>query len=58
MFILPVSFSIIYHFRLNVKTIEESDRSGTDPEDESQSMADIQNMGVYQAVFQPSRRRM
>jgi hypothetical protein len=45
-------------FRLNIKTIEEYDRSRTDPEDESQSMADIQNMKVYQEVFQPSRRRM
>ena len=48
----------VYVFRLDVKTIEESDRSGTDPEDESQSMADIQNVGDYQAIFQPSRKRM
>lgn len=48
----------LYDFRLDVKTIEESDRSGTDPEDESQSMADIQNVGDYQAIFQPSRKRM
>lgn len=41
---------------LDVKTIEESDRSGTDPEDESQSMADIQNVGDYRAIFQPSRK--
>jgi hypothetical protein len=47
----------MYGCRLDVKTIEESDRSGTDPEDESQSMADIQNVGDYQAIFQPSRKR-
>jgi hypothetical protein len=47
----------MYDFRLDVKTIEESDRSGTDPEDESQSMADIQNVGDYEAIFQPSRKR-
>ncbi|XP_021913295.1 katanin p80 WD40 repeat-containing subunit B1 isoform X2 [Zootermopsis nevadensis] len=41
---------------LDVKTIEESDRSGTDPEDESQSVADIQNVGDYEAIFQPSRK--
>ncbi|PNF32849.1 Katanin p80 WD40 repeat-containing subunit B1 [Cryptotermes secundus] len=40
---------------LNIKTTEEYERSGTDPEDESQSMADIQNMKVYEVVFQPSR---
>ena len=40
-----------------MKTIEESDRSGTDPEDESQSVADIQNVGDYQAIFRPSRKR-
>lgn len=40
---------------LNIKAIEEYDRSGTDPEDEPQSMAHIQNMKVYQ-VFQPNRR--
>ncbi|XP_067007585.1 katanin p80 WD40 repeat-containing subunit B1 isoform X2 [Anabrus simplex] len=40
---------------LDVKTIEESDRSGTDPEDDSQSLADIQNVGDYRAIFQPNR---
>jgi hypothetical protein len=48
----------MYHYRLDVKTIEESDRSGTDPEDESQSMADIPNVGDYEAVFQANRKRM
>jgi len=56
--ILYLGNSAVYDFRLDVKTIEESDRSGTDPEDESQSMADIQNVGDYQAIFQPSRKRM
>ncbi|XP_069695123.1 katanin p80 WD40 repeat-containing subunit B1 isoform X2 [Periplaneta americana] len=41
---------------LDVKTIEESDRSGTDPEDEMQSVADIPNVGDYQAIFQPNRK--
>jgi hypothetical protein len=56
--VLYLGNSGLYEFRLDVKTIEESDRSGTDPEDESQSMADIQNVGDYQAIFQPSRKRM
>lgn len=56
--VLYLGNSGVYDFRLDVKTIEESDRSGTDPEDESQSMADIQNVGDYQAIFQPSRKRM
>lgn len=56
--VLYLGNSAVYDFRLDVKTIEESDRSGTDPEDESQSMADIQNVGDYQAIFQPSRKRM
>jgi hypothetical protein len=56
--VVYVDISGMYDFRLDVKTIEESDRSGTDPEDESQSMADIQNVGDYQAIFQPSRKRM
>jgi hypothetical protein len=47
----------VHYFSLDVKTIEESDRSGTDPEDEPQSLADIQNVGDYQAIFQPSRKR-
>jgi hypothetical protein len=55
---LPVSLSIMYLFRLNIKTVEESYMSGTDPEDESQSVADIGNMKVYQEIFQPSRIRM
>jgi hypothetical protein len=55
---LPISLYITCLFRLNVKTVEESDLSGTDPEDESQSMADIGNMKVYQEIFQPSRIRM
>ncbi|KAG8233220.1 hypothetical protein J437_LFUL013274 [Ladona fulva] len=41
--------------RLLVKTIEESDKSGTDPEDESLSIADIKDVGDYQAIFQPNR---
>jgi hypothetical protein len=57
MFTLPVFLSIMYLFRLNIKTIEEYDRSGTDREDESQPVADIQNTKVYHAVFQPSRSR-
>lgn len=56
--VLYMGNSGLYDFRLDVKTIEESDRSGTDPEDESQSVADIQNVGDYQAIFQPSRKRM
>lgn len=56
--VLCLGNSGVYDFRLDVKTIEESDRSGTDPEDESQSMAYIQNVGDYQAIFQPSRKRM
>jgi hypothetical protein len=55
---LPVSLSMLYLFRLNVKTVAESDRSGSDPEDESESMANIENMKVYQEIFQPSRMRM
>lgn len=39
------------------RTIEESDRSGTDPEDDSLSLADIQSMGDFQDIFQPNRRR-
>ncbi|GLG92368.1 Protein will die slowly [Gryllus bimaculatus] len=43
---------------LDVKTIEEADRSGTDPEDEPQSFStDIPNVGDYQAIFQPNRKR-
>ncbi|XP_071450039.1 katanin p80 WD40 repeat-containing subunit B1 isoform X2 [Hetaerina americana] len=41
--------------RLLVKTIEESDKSGTDPEDEMQSIADIKDVGDYRAIFQPNR---
>ncbi|XP_046400090.1 katanin p80 WD40 repeat-containing subunit B1 isoform X2 [Ischnura elegans] len=41
--------------RLLVKTIEESDKSGTDPEDEMQSVADIKDVGDYRAIFQPNR---
>ncbi|KAJ4445662.1 hypothetical protein ANN_12346 [Periplaneta americana] len=48
--------NILRDFRLDVKTIEESDRSGTDPEDEMQSVADIPNVGDYQAIFQPNRK--
>jgi hypothetical protein len=58
MFTLPVFLSIMYLFRLNIKTSEEYDRPGTDPEDESQLMADFQNMKAYPVVFQPSRTRM
>jgi hypothetical protein len=57
-FTFSVILLVLYHFRLDVKTIEESDRSGTDPEDESQSVADIQNVGDYEAIFQPNRKRM
>ncbi|XP_015592392.1 katanin p80 WD40 repeat-containing subunit B1 isoform X2 [Cephus cinctus] len=39
---------------LDVKTIEEADKSGTDPEDEV-TFADIPNVTEYQDVFQPNR---
>nr|CAD7446953.1 unnamed protein product [Timema bartmani] len=41
--------------KLDVKTIEESDRSGTDPEDDLHSVADIPNVKDYQEIFQPNR---
>ncbi|XP_063229661.1 katanin p80 WD40 repeat-containing subunit B1 isoform X2 [Bacillus rossius redtenbacheri] len=40
---------------LDVKTIEESDKSGTDPEDDAQSVAEIPNVQDYRDVFQPNR---
>lgn len=39
---------------LDVRTIEEADKSGTDPEDEG-SFADIPNVTEYRDIFQPSR---
>ncbi|KYM94142.1 Katanin p80 WD40-containing subunit B1, partial [Cyphomyrmex costatus] len=39
---------------LDVRTIEEADKSGTDPEDEV-TYADIPNVTDYRDVFQPSR---
>ncbi|XP_011330395.1 katanin p80 WD40 repeat-containing subunit B1 isoform X2 [Ooceraea biroi] len=39
---------------LDVRTIEEADKSGTDPEDET-TYADIPNVTEYRDVFQPSR---
>lgn len=41
--------------RLDVKTIEESDRSGTDPEEDATSLADIKNVADYENIFQPNR---
>lgn len=41
-------------YRLDVRTIEEADKSGTDPEDEA-TYADIPNVTDYRDVFQPSR---
>ncbi|XP_014479530.1 PREDICTED: katanin p80 WD40 repeat-containing subunit B1 isoform X1 [Dinoponera quadriceps] len=39
---------------LDVRTIEEADKSGTDPEDEV-TYADIPNVTDYRDIFQPSR---
>lgn len=39
---------------LDVRTIEEADKSGTDPEDEA-TFADIPNVTEYHDVFQPNR---
>ncbi|KAL0126718.1 hypothetical protein PUN28_005228 [Cardiocondyla obscurior] len=39
---------------LDVRTIEEADKSGTDPEDEA-TFADIPNVTEYRDIFQPSR---
>ncbi|XP_043285326.1 katanin p80 WD40 repeat-containing subunit B1 isoform X2 [Venturia canescens] len=39
---------------LQVKTIEEADKSGTDPEDEA-TFAEIPNVSEYKNVFQPNR---
>ncbi|KZC06937.1 PREDICTED: katanin p80 WD40 repeat-containing subunit B1 [Dufourea novaeangliae] len=39
---------------LDVRTIEEADKSGTDPEDEA-TYADIPNVTEYHDVFQPNR---
>ncbi|EGI69498.1 PREDICTED: katanin p80 WD40 repeat-containing subunit B1 isoform X1 [Acromyrmex echinatior] len=39
---------------LDVRTIEEADKSGTDPEDEA-TYADIPSVTEYRDVFQPSR---
>ncbi|XP_012235415.1 katanin p80 WD40 repeat-containing subunit B1-like isoform X2 [Linepithema humile] len=39
---------------LEVRTIEEADKSGTDPEDEA-TFADIPNVTDYRDIFQPSR---
>ncbi|XP_076242540.1 katanin p80 isoform X2 [Calliopsis andreniformis] len=39
---------------LDVRTIEEADKSGTDPEDEA-TYADIPNVTEYHNVFQPNR---
>ncbi|XP_011869787.1 PREDICTED: katanin p80 WD40 repeat-containing subunit B1 isoform X1 [Vollenhovia emeryi] len=39
---------------LDVRTIEEADKSGTDPEDEA-TYADIPNVTDYRDIFQPSR---
>jgi hypothetical protein len=47
---------IVSKVALNVKTSEVYDIRETDPEDESQSVADIQIMEDCQALFQPSRR--
>ncbi|XP_076765599.1 katanin p80 isoform X2 [Xylocopa sonorina] len=39
---------------LDVRTIEEADKSGTDPEDEA-TYADISNVNEYHNIFQPNR---
>ncbi|XP_072762780.1 katanin p80 WD40 repeat-containing subunit B1 isoform X2 [Anoplolepis gracilipes] len=39
---------------LDVRTIEEADKSGTDPEDEA-TYADIPSVTEYRDIFQPSR---
>ncbi|EFN71960.1 Katanin p80 WD40-containing subunit B1 [Camponotus floridanus] len=39
---------------LDVRTIEEADKSGTDPEDEA-TYADIPNVTEYRDIFQPNR---
>ncbi|OAD54327.1 Katanin p80 WD40-containing subunit B1 [Eufriesea mexicana] len=39
---------------LDVRTIEEADKSGTDPEDEA-TYADIPNVTEYHDIFQPNR---
>ncbi|KAG7207471.1 hypothetical protein KM043_009105 [Ampulex compressa] len=39
---------------LDVRTIEEADKSGTDPEDEA-TYADIPNVSDYRDIFQPNR---
>ncbi|XP_078046137.1 katanin p80 isoform X3 [Augochlora pura] len=39
---------------LDVRTIEEADKSGTDPEDEA-TYADIPNVTAYHDIFQPNR---
>ncbi|XP_043664606.1 katanin p80 WD40 repeat-containing subunit B1 isoform X3 [Vespula pensylvanica] len=39
---------------LDVRTIEEADKSGTDPEDEA-TYADIPNVSEYRDIFQPNR---
>lgn len=47
--------SLLKH-RLQVKTIEEAEKSGTDPEDEA-TFAEIPNVSDYKNVFQPNRAR-
>lgn len=37
-----------------MRTIEEADKSGTDPEDEA-TLADIPNVTEYKDIFQPNR---
>lgn len=40
--------------RMDVRTIEEAEKSGTDPEDEV-TYADIPNVTEYRNIFQPTR---
>ena len=51
---LIIVYIFIYACRLDVRTIEEADKSGTDPEDEA-TYADIPSVTEYRDVFQPSR---
>ena len=44
----------VFAYRLDVRTIEEADKSGTDPEDEA-TYADIPNVTEYRDIFQPNR---
>lgn len=47
---------VSWTYRLDVRTIEEADKSGTDPEDEA-TYADIPNVSEYRDIFQPNRAR-